>query len=172
MITLHFLTNEAIEAIHDVTLELLEKTGVSVKNEKTLALLKENGCEIQDQIVKFPSSLVEESIRKVPSTFNIYNREGNVEFSVGSDNVVFNPGSSAVYFKDGKSGEIRKGTENDCIELVKLVNDLEHIKFQSTALVPSDVPVEITGPHRLYTILKYSSKPIVSPRIFLTIPRL
>ncbi|MFW9835155.1 MAG: trimethylamine methyltransferase family protein [Candidatus Thorarchaeota archaeon] len=162
MITVRFLTIEDIESVHRGSLEILEKTGVQVKNKDSLALLRTSGCEVEGQTVRFPTSIVEESIRKVPSSFHIYNREGDNEFIVGLTGVIYNPGSSAVYFKDRHSGEIRRGTESDCIELACLVDNLKYIKFQSTALVPSDVQQILSGLYRLYIILKHASKPIVT----------
>ena len=162
MITLRFLSQDDLDTIQSATLEVLENTGVTVKNEYTLKLLNDSGCMVEDRQVKIPSSLVEESLRKVPSTLDLYTRNGDKACTVGSDNVIFNPGSSAVYFKDRETREIRKGTLNDCNELTQLVDNLEHIKAQSTALVPSDVPEHLSGLYRLYIVLKNSIKPIVT----------
>ncbi len=162
MITLRYLSRDDLDSIHHATLEILENTGVAIKNEHARDLLEDSGCTVEDRHVKIPSSLVKESISKAPSSFNLYSREGDKSYSIGSDNIVFNPGSSAVYFKDRKTREIRKGTLNDCIELAKVVEDLEHIKAQSTALVPSDVLDNLSGLYRLYIILKHSSKPIIT----------
>jgi trimethylamine--corrinoid protein Co-methyltransferase len=162
MTSIRFLSKANLKSIHRTTKKVLEKTGIQVKNETALSLLAENGCTIDSTKVMIPSSLVEESIKKAPSSFDLYSREGNKACTIGSENVIFNPGSSAVYFKDGKTRGIRKGTLNDCVELVQLVENLEHIKAQSTALVPSDVPEQLSGLYRLYIILKHSSKPIVT----------
>ena len=162
MITLRFLSQDDLDSIQTATLEVLEKTGVAVKNEDALRLLEDSGCVVEDRQVRIPISLVEESIRKVPSSFDLYTREGARACTIGSDNVTFNPASSAVYIKDRNTREIRKGTVNDCVELVQLVENLEHIKAQSSALVPSDVPEHLSGLYRLYILLKYSSKPIVT----------
>ncbi|MGY5855288.1 MAG: trimethylamine methyltransferase family protein [Candidatus Thorarchaeota archaeon] len=162
MITLSILSQDDIDSIQNATLEVLEKTGVMIKNEFALKLLQDSGCNVQDKQVKISSSLVEESIRKAPSSFDLYTGSGTRACSVGANSVIFNPGSSAVYFKDRETREIRKGTLNDCIELTQLVENLEHINAQSTALVPSDVPEHISGLYRLYIVLKYSSKPIVT----------
>lgn len=162
MITLSILSQDDLNSIQNATLEVLEKTGLMIKNEFALSLLRDSGCIVEDRQVKISSSLVEESIRKAPSSFDLYTRDGDKAYTIGSDNVIFNPGSSAVYFKDRKTREIRKGTLNDCIELVQLVENLEHIKAQSTALVPSDVPEQLSGLYRLYIILKNSRKPIVT----------
>ena len=143
-------------------MEVLRKTGIQVKNETALSLLKENGCTVVSNHVKIPTSLVKASIKKAPSSFDLYTRDGHKACTIGSEHVIFNPGSSAVYFKDRKTKGIRKGTLNDCVELVQLVENLEYIKAQSTALLPSDVPEQLSGLYRLYIILKHSSKPIVT----------
>ncbi|MCK5389706.1 MAG: trimethylamine methyltransferase family protein, partial [Candidatus Thorarchaeota archaeon] len=156
------MTKENLEDIHSNTLQLLQNTGVSVMNEEAKEILDRAGCSISGDIVKIPESLVKDSLRKTPSTFNLFSREGKESITIGQENVLINPGSSAVYFKDRESREIRKGNSRDLVELVHVVEQLEYINAQSTALYPSDIPEEIAGQYRLYVILKYSSKPIVT----------
>ncbi len=162
MAKISYLTKENLEDIHLNTLQLLQDTGVSVLNDETKEILDSAGCTISGDIVKIPESLVEDSLRTTPSTFNLFSREGKQSITIGQENVLINPGSSAVYFKDRESREIRKGTSRDLVELVHIVEQLEYINAQSTALYPSDIPEEIAGQYRLYVILKYSSKPIVT----------
>ena len=162
MTRLVYLTENQIEKIHSTTLQLLADTGIRVSNEEALNLLTKAGCSITEDIAKFPEALVKESLRKVPSTFSLFSRDGTQSFDIGQENVLINPGSSAVYFKDRKSKEIRKGTSKDLTELVQVVEHLKHIKAQSTALIPSDIHVEIAGLYRLYATLKNSTKPIIT----------
>ncbi|MHA2046678.1 MAG: trimethylamine methyltransferase family protein [Candidatus Thorarchaeota archaeon] len=162
MITIRFLSNDDILSIHEATQTVLEETGIRVSNDDARHLFREAGCTIEDDIVRIQSSLLEDSIRKVPSTFNMYTRDGKKDWKVGTDKVIYNPASSAVNFKDRKTREIRRGTTQDIIELVQLVENLEHIEFQSTALVPSDVPESISGLFRLYLSLKHANKPVVT----------
>ncbi|KXH73748.1 MAG: hypothetical protein AM326_10400 [Candidatus Thorarchaeota archaeon SMTZ-45] len=162
MTTIRFLSKNNLKSIHEATLEILETIGIQVKNETTKSILVDNGCTLDSDQVKIPTSLVKESIKKAPSYFDIYTRDGDKSHIIGSENVIFNPGSTAVYFKDRKTREIRKGTLKDCIELVQLVNSLDHINAQSTALVPSDVSEQLSCLYRLYIILKHSAKPIIT----------
>jgi trimethylamine--corrinoid protein Co-methyltransferase len=74
MIALRFLSQADLDSIHSATLEVLAKTGVVIKNEIALELLDDAGCIVEGRRVKIPSSFVEESIRKAPSSFNLYNR--------------------------------------------------------------------------------------------------
>lgn len=162
MTSIRFLTQDKLDSIHHAAMEVLEKTGVQIKHEAALSLLEKNGCLVKSQQVLIPTHLVEESIKKVPASFDLYNRDGEKSIEVGFDSVTFNPGSSAVYFKDRKTRKTRKGTSQDCIELVQLVENLQHIGAQSTALVPSDVPENLSGLYRLYIVLKYGVKPVIT----------
>jgi len=156
------LTRDKIEEIHTITLQLLADTGIRISNIEAREILSKKGCTISGDLVKIPESLVKESLREVQSTFSIFSRDEEKSFIIGQDKVLINPGSSAAYFKDRTSGEFRKGTSKDLQELVHIVEHLEHIEAQSTALIPSDVHQELAGLYRLYIILKQSNKPIVT----------
>jgi trimethylamine--corrinoid protein Co-methyltransferase len=143
-------------------LEVLEKTGVSVRNESAVKLLSENGASASADRVRIPSSLVEEMLKKVPSSISLYSRDGKDCYEVGGSRVIFNPASSSIYFRDGETGEIRKALSDDLFRFVKVVDGLDCIEAQSTAMVPSDVPVAISDLYRLYIILKISRKPIIT----------
>ncbi len=162
MTSLSYLTKSKIDDIHSTTLQLLAETGVRISNEEAKHFLERSGCTLTDDTVKFPESLVKESLSKVPSSFSLFSRDGVKSFNIGQDEVLINPGSSAVNFKDRNSSTIRKGTSEDILDLVHVVEHLEHIKAQSTALIPSDVHVELAGLHRLYLTLKNSNKPIIT----------
>ncbi|MCK4318688.1 trimethylamine methyltransferase family protein [Candidatus Bathyarchaeota archaeon] len=162
MVRLTFLTGSEIEAVHTASLKVLEKAGVKVNNGQALKLLMDNGCTVDGDVVHMPPSLVEESVKKAPASFNLYTREADETHTVGGDNVIYNPGSAAIFFTDRETGEMRRANARDFKELVRLTDALEHIHAQSTAMVPADVPDEISDLYRLYVILKNSSKPIVT----------
>ena len=162
MTKLRFLSRKDSENINAATLEVLEKTGVAVKNDTATQLLRENGCIVESGIAKIPSSLVEELVQKTPASFTLFSRDGMDEHEVGGNNVLFNPASSSIYFKDSESGDIRKATIDDLTRFVQLVDCMENVGAQSTAMVPSDVPVSISDLFRLYIILQESLKPIIT----------
>ena len=162
MVMLSLLNKSEVETIHGASLEVLEKAGVMVKNEAALELLKAAGCNIEENIVRMPQNLVEESLEKAPPSFGLHSREGDAQHTVGGDNVIYNPGSAAIYFIDRETNEMRRARAKDFKELVRLTDALEHIHAQSTAMVPADVPEGISDLYRLYVILLNSTKPIVT----------
>ena len=50
----------------------------------------------------------------------------------------------------------------DLIKFYRLTECLEHIHFQSTGIVSSDVPDLISDSYRLYLALQFSTKPVVT----------
>jgi trimethylamine--corrinoid protein Co-methyltransferase len=148
--------------IHASSLEVLEKAGVIIKNKPALKLLGDAGCSVESNHVQIPNDLVEEQLKKVNSKFTLYSRDGEQAYTVGGDNVIYNPGSAAIFFIDRMTGEMRRAKANDFKELVRLTDALEYIHAQSTAMVPSDVPEEISDLYRIYVVLKNSTKPIIT----------
>jgi trimethylamine--corrinoid protein Co-methyltransferase len=159
---LSLLSSSNIDDIHAASLEVLEKVGVQIRNAPAIKLLRESGCIVKKEVVKIPGNLVEEQLKKAPSEFTLYSRNGEQAYKVGGDEVIYNPGSAAIFFTDQETGEMRRAKAGDFRELVRLTDALEHIRAQSTAMVPSDVPEEISDLYRLYVILKNSTKPIIT----------
>jgi trimethylamine--corrinoid protein Co-methyltransferase len=162
---LQLLSPIDVQKIHDKSLTILEKVGVIVKNKRAALSLRNAGCEVDSNkgIVRMPRDLVKECLaKKSASDLKLYYREGNHEQIIGNDDVIFNPGSCAVYFSDHKTGETRRPLSRDLVDLVRLVDALENIHAQSTAMVPSDVPKEVSDLYRLYLVLKNSTKSIVT----------
>jgi len=68
---LRFLSNEEIQKIHSAALRVLETIGLKVESEKARKFLEEAGAKVDHKttLVKFPSTLIEESIKKAPERF-------------------------------------------------------------------------------------------------------
>ena len=68
---LEILTDEQLEAIHRGTLDILETTGIVVEHDRALKLFADHGCKVDfgKNRVRIPGWLVEDSLRKCPSSF-------------------------------------------------------------------------------------------------------
>ncbi|MFX1449842.1 MAG: trimethylamine methyltransferase family protein [Promethearchaeota archaeon] len=158
------LNKDEIEEIYFKALNLLEDVGIYFEKRNTLKLFKAVDCNVDNEkkLAYIPRSLVEESIKSVPSELTLYNREGKKVISLSESHTIFNPGSAAINILDGNTLEIRKPVTADFIDFIKLTDALEHIEAQSTALVVSDVPESIVDRYRLYLVLKNSIKPVIT----------
>lgn len=162
--SLKLLSTDAIKDVDDNSCVILEKVGINIKNTEALLLLKDAGCKVDSDknIAHIPRNVIKECLGKTASILKLYDRNGENEQTIGMDNTVFNPGSSAVYFSDHKTGEIRHALSKDLVDLVRLVDGLRYIRAQSTAIVPSEAPKEISDLYRLYLVLKNSTKSIIT----------
>ncbi|MEK6195265.1 MAG: trimethylamine methyltransferase family protein, partial [Deltaproteobacteria bacterium] len=82
---LEFLSPEELDKIRACTLEILENTGIKVALKKMRDLLADHGCPVDgsSNIVKFPTDLVEASLKKAPSEFVICGADPSVQFPIG-----------------------------------------------------------------------------------------
>jgi trimethylamine--corrinoid protein Co-methyltransferase len=80
----------------------------------------------------------------------------------GGDAVHFDPGSSGVHVLDPDTGEHRPARSDDLVRLIKVAEMLPQLDAQSTAVVCEDVPQEIGDIYRLYLVLLFSGKPVVT----------
>nr|NIM90549.1 hypothetical protein [Candidatus Aminicenantes bacterium] len=161
---LELLTPDFIQKIIDETLIILEKQGIFVENQEALELLKEAGMKVDEstQRVFLTPQIVEASLSSTPSVIKLYDRTGKKEYIVGDDEVHFDPGSAAVTILDHQTQEERKAFTEDLVKFTRLTECLDHIHFQSTGLISSDVPDIISDSYRLYIGLLFSSKPAVT----------
>lgn len=160
---LNLLDEEIIVQILEEAKEILSDIGILIENENGIELLKEKGIKINNNNRAFiPNDIIENSLKEVPSQFSLYDREGEKEIKLGGNNICFNPGSSALTVLDKETNEIRKAITKDYVEFTKVVDQMEHIKAQSTAIICSDVPDKISDSYRLYLSLLFSKKPIIT----------
>jgi len=161
---LELLSPDFIQKIIDEALIILEKQGIFVENQEALELLKQAGMKAEEstQRVFLTPQIVEDSLSSTPPVIKLYDRTEEKEYIVGEDEVHFDPGSAAVTILDRQTQEQRKAVTEDLVKFIRLTECLEHIHFQSTGLISSDVPEIISDSYRLYIGLLFSSKPVVT----------
>ena len=161
---LTYITEPQVKLLHEKALEVLERTGVYFQSGKVLDILEGEGCEVDRSkgTAKFPPAFIEECVRRVPETFDIYDRDGNFAMTVGGDSFSFDPGSSGLMFLEHDNLTARDCVAEDLKNISILTDALENYGFQSTALSPSDVPTSICDVYRVYILLKNSPKPVLT----------
>lgn len=161
---LELLSTDLISRILDEAFELMRTPGIKVQSEEARKLLAEGGARVDEarEVAKIPESLVNQALESVPRHFSLYNRAGEAVIEYGGDAVHFDPGSSGVHILDPETLEHRSSRTPDLVCLVKVAEVLPQYDAQSTAVVCDEVPKEIGDLYRLYIVLLYSAKPIVT----------
>ena len=158
------LSDDLLNQIIAEGFELLMDPGVRVHNDEALELLADAGADVdvESQIAYIPQSIVEQALETAPSSFDLYDLDGEPVVHYGGDTVQFDPGSAAITVLDSETREQRAPVTADFVRFVKLVEALPQLDAQSTALICTDVPEEIGDLYRLYLALNYMRKPIVT----------
>jgi trimethylamine--corrinoid protein Co-methyltransferase len=161
---LTILSEEAIGKIIDEAMEGLEKLGITVEEADTLELLGEMGAEVtkEKHNAKIKRSMVESAIESAPKDLTLYDMEGNEKFSFGDGQIHFDPGSAALFLYDAANSVMRLPDVNDVARYARLTHTLEHIEATSTALIPAEVPKEVSDIIRVYISCLFTDKPVVT----------
>ncbi|MCS7010758.1 MAG: trimethylamine methyltransferase family protein [Anaerolineales bacterium] len=159
---LSLLSLDLIARILDEAFQLLKQPGVKVQNAEARDLLAAAGASVEGEIVHIPEKVVRRALETVPTEFYLYDRTGKPTVRYGGDTVHFNPGSSGIHILDPETLEHKPAQTADLIRLVKVAEMLPAYDAQSTAVVCNEVPKAISDLYRLYLVLLYSRKPIVT----------
>lgn len=129
---LEILSEEEIEVIHRGSLEVLWVTGVRMEHERALNLLEKNGCKVdyQEKRVRIPHGLVEECIRKAPSSFYARARDPEKSLMIGGNTLCLAvaPGQQTV---DLDTWEPRPATRKENYDGVTVLDALPTVHFFS-----------------------------------------
>ncbi|MGB8647086.1 MAG: trimethylamine methyltransferase family protein [Anaerolineae bacterium] len=161
---LEFLSHETVGRVVDEAYDLLWEPGVRVHYDTGLRLLAEGGATVDfaARVAHIPRGLAEKALASAPSSFYLYNLEGKPVVHYGGDDVHFDPGSAAIEILDHGAQTSRPPVTADCVNFVRLAEMLPHIDAVATSLVCSDVPQTMSDWYRLYLLLLYANKPIVT----------
>jgi trimethylamine--corrinoid protein Co-methyltransferase len=159
---LELLTYDLIARVLDEAFQLMQRPGIKVQSAEARDLLIRAGSTTEGDVVKIPEKIVRKALDTVPAEFRLYNRNGDPKVHYGGNSVHFDPGSSGVHILDPETLEHKSSYTADLMRVVKVAEMLPQYDAQSTAIVCNEVPKAIGDLYRLYIVLLFSRKPIVT----------
>ncbi|HET6591929.1 MAG TPA: trimethylamine methyltransferase family protein [Xanthomonadales bacterium] len=162
--TLNILSEDLIEKILAEAGRILAETGMEIRGEQMRQRLMDHGLptDASGRRLLFPRDVVGKAIESAPSSFTLYDRDGEPHAELGGWNVNFVPGSSGLKVLDRHSGETRLAQSADFVEFVRLADGLEHIGYLATAFSTRDIEPQVSDAWRLYMVLVNSKRPVAS----------
>ena len=125
---LELLTEEQLEAIHRGTLDILGNTGIRLEHDRGLELFEKNGCKVDydEKRVRIPGGLVEECLRKCPTSFRMKARDLKQDLIIGGNTLYFYtfPGMNSV---DLDTWKPRQPTRKEFYDAVTVLDALENL---------------------------------------------
>ncbi|MBA2757637.1 MAG: trimethylamine methyltransferase family protein, partial [Chloroflexi bacterium] len=138
--SLNILSPELLGQIVDEAKRVLAEVGMEIRGPEMRRRLLAAGLPTNagGERVFFPRDVVERAIADAPSSFWLYDREGNPHAALGDDRVHFVPGSSGLKWLDHRTGDMRLADSTDFVEYVRLADGLPHIAYLATAFSTND----------------------------------
>jgi trimethylamine--corrinoid protein Co-methyltransferase len=161
---LEFLSPETVDRALDEAYELLWNPGVRVHYDEALQLLADSGAtvDMDSRVAKIPRDLAEKCVATAPNSFHLYDFDGRPAVHYGGDDIHYDPGSAAIEIADYEAKESRIPVTEDCENFVRLADSLPQIDALATSIVCGDIPQNMADWYRLYLVLLYGRKPIVT----------
>jgi trimethylamine--corrinoid protein Co-methyltransferase len=122
------LSDDALEAIHNASLTILEEIGMDVILPEARDRMKAAGADVTPGTdrVRFDRGLIMDMIASVPPAFTMHARNPLRNVEIGGNNLVFAQIASAPFVADREGGR-RAGNQEDFRKLVKLAQSYDII---------------------------------------------
>ncbi len=160
---LHYLSNSDIENIHECSLKILNEVGMKFPAREALEVFNKAGATIiNNDTVFINERLVNDALNKTRKRkdFTLYalNPEKDVKFEDHDPGITCMTMATSVI--DPWSGEKRPASNIDLERLVRIADQLEHIKVSGGLITPQDVDHTVCDWHTWATCIKNTTKHI------------
>ncbi len=135
------LTDEQVMKVHLAALDVLENIGMADAIPSCVELLTAKGCTMTPEgRMLFPRSLVEDTLTIAGRHFPLYAQDPQYDMEPWGKNVYYGTAGAAVQIIDPVTGAYRESNAQDCFDIARLVDTMEHIHFYQRTVVPRDLP--------------------------------
>ncbi len=155
-----FLKKSDLEAIHEATLDILETIGVRSASQRFLDKCAELGLNVKDGTVYFPRDIVDDALKKAPSQFTLYSRDGKHDAELGVEGKVYSQTCiGSPFINDIETGKRKLVTYKDLEDHIRVCDALNDIDIIS-AIFPKDVPEHAAVTYETAAQVKNTTKPL------------
>jgi trimethylamine--corrinoid protein Co-methyltransferase len=155
-----FLSQEEIDAIHNASLQVLEKTGIKVMSEVALDILKKGGAKVDygTNRVVLPRQLVNKALKVVPKTITYGARNPKYDFVLNKQEPHFGATGDPPFIMDWETGRRRYSTAEDVANCAVIADYLDHVGVVWRMGTAVDVPSPTQYVVGMYIILSNTEK--------------
>ncbi len=156
------LSPDALGAIHDQAMRLLEEVGTEVHHDGALALLAQAGMRVDGTRVRWDAGFVLERVAGAPSRSAVHGRDRARVVELGGGSLAHAPVGGSPFATDLERGR-RDGTIADHDELVRLAHATGVLPILQSGTVEAQGLPE-TGRHLAmdYSIVRWSGRPYIT----------
>ena len=135
------LSQDQLMAIHEASLNLLEKIGIEFMGPAARDLLRKAGAKVDDDtgLVRIPRELIAAGLRTAPSSFTLTPRNPERRLHLGGNHISFGLVAGPPNVHDCVNGR-RSGNHRDYCTIIKLAQSFDIIHFIGNQPTP---PIEL-----------------------------
>lgn len=153
-------TEDQAKQIHYNALELLAREGLAVAEQRARDEFEQAGCTVIGERVYMPHYFVEDSIKKTPHKFSMYDAYGKRAFGVGGTETTIGPGGFETMYLDWRDGQIKNSDYQGLVDEAKIVEMMDEIGWIKTSVQPVEKPACVQDLWMAKGGFVYSSKPL------------
>jgi trimethylamine--corrinoid protein Co-methyltransferase len=149
-----------MEAIHNASLQVLEKTGIKVMSKPALDILKKAGAKVDYETnhASIPRNAVEEALKMAPKTITYGARNPERDFLLNKQEAHFCVVGMPPFVLDVETGRRRNSTTEDLASFSIVADYLEHADVIWPAVVTTEVPEPIQCLMEFITVIRNTTK--------------
>lgn len=152
---LEFLSLDEVYAIHQASLEILERVGMKFESAEAQQILRDAGIDVDSKgVARFGPDTVEYYANMAPSSVVLRAREPKQDVYLRNDRVYFASGTG-MYVIEGK--KVRKSTYQDCCNWAKLNDYIKNVDF-AAEIHSTDMPLELTDRYNFKAMVTSTTK--------------
>lgn len=155
------LSDLQIGRIYQASLTCLERTGVKVRNQQARESLELAGAHVEDDIVRIPDHIIHDALATCPSSFTLWDRDGNHPIELKDGQNVYGPGPTCTYFIEPVSGQRRKTSLGDPGQTARVCDGLANIGYVMSLGLIDNVNPNLASVYEFVEMVNNTVKPIL-----------
>jgi glycosyltransferase involved in cell wall biosynthesis len=157
---------EALNQIHETAVRVLVEIGIKTDHLGIRQRLADRGCRVKGENVLIPPDLIDQTLRKIPSSFKVFGRHLEEFITIGSGTTYgINTGIFPNIY-DFNNGEIRRSTLKDVQDTTRLMDAMENLHAIFVSLVDAtDLAPHMVTASNFATALANTTKPLIGPGV-------
>jgi trimethylamine--corrinoid protein Co-methyltransferase len=156
------LSADQIQRTHAYATRILFSTGVRVDSPRAREIFAgAEGVKVEGDRVRIPPDRVKWAIRSAPHQVDVYDRRGELRFTLGADQTRFGIGVTNLYYQDPETDLVTPFARVHMGACVRLGGVLSQFDVVSTIGIIQDLPQTIADLYAVLEMTANTTKPLV-----------
>ncbi|UCF94327.1 MAG: trimethylamine methyltransferase family protein [Desulfobacterales bacterium] len=134
------LSPQQIQRLKNGTLLVLEEVGIQFPSHRALEIFADSGAKVdmQRQIVRIPSDLVERTMARAPRSFVLAGREERFDLVLDGNQTYICTAGTGVHVVDLQTRQMRASRQEDLAQIARVADALPMISFLWSTVTSQD----------------------------------